>query len=440
MPLRVRTVQTVVFWQCPVGVVGRLRVNHLRQVRRARPGIKEARGFGRNGSGTAGVRVHSAARPAKAASGSSARPPAAAREPGEPRDPGSRPGPGAGAAGGGGGGARAPALGAGTTPPSPRVTLGSPWATVTAGCSWHKFRRCLLTMFPFLEWMCFYRFKDWLLGDLLAGISVGLVQIPQAFCASVIYGIFGSCHQMSIGTFFLVSALTINVLRTQPFNSGHLLLGTFIQDDFSNMSFFENYNKSLSSVASVTLLTGIIQSGWYQWRPSGEPELPSPPSKNEESLLPQVSVDFKRRTWTSTLPGSNKLSMGMLGFGFIVTYIPEAAINAYLAATALHVMLSQLTCIFGVMISYNSGPIAFFYNIINYCLGLPKANSTSILLFLTAIVALRINKCIRISFNQYPIEFPMEVFLGPSQPVSPAECRWRVEQRTTSVFARSLSA
>ena len=46
-------------------------------------------------------------------------------------------------------------------------------------CSWHKFRRCLLTVFPFLEWMCFYRFKDWLLGDLLAGISVGLVQIPQ---------------------------------------------------------------------------------------------------------------------------------------------------------------------------------------------------------------------------------------------------------------------
>ena len=108
------------------------RVNHLRQVRRARPGIKEARGLGRNGSGTAGVRVHSAARPAKAASGSGARLPAAAREPGEPRDPGSRPGPGAGAAGGGGG-ARAPALGAGTTPPSPRVTLGSPWATVTAG-------------------------------------------------------------------------------------------------------------------------------------------------------------------------------------------------------------------------------------------------------------------------------------------------------------------
>ena len=53
--------------------------------------------------------------------------------------------------------------------------------------------------------------------------------------------------------------------------------------------------------------------------------------------------------------------MGLFGFGFIVTYLPEAAISAYLAATALHIMLSQLTCIFGIMISFHSGPISFFY-------------------------------------------------------------------------------
>ncbi|XP_058409951.1 testis anion transporter 1 isoform X1 [Diceros bicornis minor] len=255
---------------------------------------------------------------------------------------------------------------------------------VQCRCSWHKFRRCMTMIFPFLKWMCLYRFKDWLLGDLLAGISVGLVQIPQglmfsllarqlvpplnvsyaAFCASVIYVILGSCHQMSIGAFFLVSALMINVLKLHPFNSGHLVLGTFLKDDFSKPAFFVAYNRSLSVVASTTFLTGIIQ-----------------------------------------------LSMGVLGFGFIATYLPEAAISAYLAATALHIILSQLTCIFGIMISFHAGPISFFYNIVNYCLALPKANSTSILLFLTATVALRINKCIRISFNQYPIEFPMEVFL-----------------------------
>lgn len=46
-------------------------------------------------------------------------------------------------------------------------------------CSWDKFLNCMLTIFPFLRWICLYRFKEWLLGDLLAGISVGLVQIPQ---------------------------------------------------------------------------------------------------------------------------------------------------------------------------------------------------------------------------------------------------------------------
>nr|XP_012294169.1 testis anion transporter 1-like [Aotus nancymaae] len=103
--------------------------------------------------------------------------------------------------------------------------------------------------------------------------------------------------------------------------------------------------------------------------------------------------------------------MGSLGLGFIATYLPESAISAYLAAVALHIMVSQLTCISGIVITFHAGPISFFYNIINYCIALPKANSTSILLFLTVVVALRINKCIRISFNQYPIEFPMEFFL-----------------------------
>ncbi|XP_077017716.1 testis anion transporter 1 isoform X5 [Tamandua tetradactyla] len=242
----------------------------------------------------------------------------------------------------------------------------------------------MLVVFPFLEWICLYRFKDWLLGDLLAGISVSLVQVPQvltftllarqlipplniayaAFCSSLIYVVLGSCHQMSIGTFFLVSALMINVLKVSPFNSGDLVMGTFIKDDFSDHFFFVAYNKSLNVVASTTFLAGIIQ-----------------------------------------------LSMGMLGFGFMATYLPESVINAYLAAAALHIMLSQMTCVFGVMISFHSGPIAFFYNIVNYCLALPKANSTSILLFLTAVVALRVNKCIKISFNRYPIEFPMEFVL-----------------------------
>ncbi|XP_077876247.1 testis anion transporter 1 isoform X4 [Ictidomys tridecemlineatus] len=150
---------------------------------------------------------------------------------------------------------------------------------VQCSCSWHRFLRCMYMIFPFLQWTCLYRFKEWLLGDLLAGLSVGIVQIPEgltlslmtrqlipplnvaytAFCSSVIYVIFGSCHQMSIGPFFLVSALMINVLKERPFNYGHLVMGTFIKDDFSSPTYFLNYNRSLNVVQTTTFLTGIFQ-------------------------------------------------------------------------------------------------------------------------------------------------------------------------------------
>ena len=53
--------------------------------------------------------------------------------------------------------------------------------------------------------------------------------------------------------------------------------------------------------------------------------------------------------------------MGMMGMGFVATYLPEAAISAYLAAVALHIILAQMTCIFGIMVSFHAGPISFFY-------------------------------------------------------------------------------
>ena len=53
--------------------------------------------------------------------------------------------------------------------------------------------------------------------------------------------------------------------------------------------------------------------------------------------------------------------MGVLGMGFVATYLPEAATSAYLAAVAMHIILAQMTCIFGIMVSFHAGPISFIY-------------------------------------------------------------------------------
>lgn len=44
-------------------------------------------------------------------------------------------------------------------------------------------------------------------------------------------------------------------------------------------------------------------------------------------------------------------------------------------------------------------------------MGLPKANSTSILLFLLSLVMLRVSRCIKITYKHSPVEFPMELLL-----------------------------
>lgn len=45
--------------------------------------------------------------------------------------------------------------------------------------SWGRFRKITLKMFPVLNWLFSYRFREWILRDLHAGLSVGMFQIPQ---------------------------------------------------------------------------------------------------------------------------------------------------------------------------------------------------------------------------------------------------------------------
>ncbi|KAI2542077.1 solute carrier family 26 member 8, partial [Homo sapiens] len=148
---------------------------------------RNARGLGHNGSGTAaGIRVRSAASQARAVWDPSARTPAPAKEPGMAQLERS-------AISGFSSKSRRNSFAydvkrevyneetfqqehkrKASSSGNMNINITTFRHHVQCRCSWHRFLRCVLTIFPFLEWMCMYRLKDWLLGDLLAGISVGL--------------------------------------------------------------------------------------------------------------------------------------------------------------------------------------------------------------------------------------------------------------------------
>ncbi|NXK56352.1 S26A8 protein, partial [Chauna torquata] len=248
--------------------------------------------------------------------------------------------------------------------------------------SWGRFRKIIRKMFPVLNWLFSYQFREWILRDLHAGLSVGMFQIPQgllgiwltrlplpmingflsAFCCSMLYVIFGTSRHISVGSFSILNLVVKNILKTFSFNQTLSFNGAL--DNFSDPTLTKGYMEALTVTASITFLTGIIQ-----------------------------------------------LLLGCFCLGFLTAYLPKALIDAYLTAAALHVIVSQFTFISDIMLDFRKGPRDIFCDLFHYFLALPKANATSILLFLLSMAVLQINKTIRITYKRSPIAFPMELLL-----------------------------
>ncbi|XP_076655669.1 sodium-independent sulfate anion transporter [Halictus rubicundus] len=96
-----------------------------------------------------------------------------------------------------------------------------------------SFQRILRSRVPVLKWLPLYKPKD-ALGDLVAGLTVGLTLIPQAiayaglagltpqyglysaFAGSFVYILFGTCREVNIGPTALISLLTYTYARGNP--------------------------------------------------------------------------------------------------------------------------------------------------------------------------------------------------------------------------------
>ncbi|OAD55739.1 Sodium-independent sulfate anion transporter [Eufriesea mexicana] len=94
-------------------------------------------------------------------------------------------------------------------------------------------KKLLKNRIPVLKWLPLYRAND-ALGDLVAGLTVGLTLIPQAiayaglagltpqyglysaFAGSFVYIIFGTCREVNIGPTALISLLTYTYARGIP--------------------------------------------------------------------------------------------------------------------------------------------------------------------------------------------------------------------------------
>uniref|UniRef100_A0AAX7TTX4 SLC26A/SulP transporter domain-containing protein n=1 Tax=Astatotilapia calliptera TaxID=8154 RepID=A0AAX7TTX4_ASTCA len=248
-------------------------------------------------------------------------------------------------------------------------------------CSGHQMKSCLLGTVPILSWLPRYPIRENALGDLISGISVGIMQLPQgmayALLASVppvfglyssfypvlIYFIFGTSKHISVGTYAVMSVMIGGVTERLAPDSKFMTW-----DNVTNTSIIDTVARDDERVrvaAAVTFVSGLFQ-----------------------------------------------ILLGLVQFGFVVTYLSEPLVRGYTTGAAIHVIVSQLKYTFGVNPVRHNGPLSLIYTVLEICYLLPQSNIgtlvTSVITILGLIAAKELNAFLG---KKIPVPIPVELII-----------------------------
>uniref|UniRef100_A0A3Q3GPG3 Solute carrier family 26 member 6, like 2 n=1 Tax=Kryptolebias marmoratus TaxID=37003 RepID=A0A3Q3GPG3_KRYMA len=245
-------------------------------------------------------------------------------------------------------------------------------------CSVPRLKHIVLTWIPVLSWLPHYSIRENAIGDLISGCSVGIMHLPQgmayALLASLrpvvglytslypvlVYFIFGTSKHISIGTFAVISIMIGSVTERLAPDSNFFINGTNGTDDLNIVA---RDSMRVQIACSLTVLAGIFQ-----------------------------------------------MLLGLVRFGFVVTYLSEPLVRGYTTASACHVCVSQLKYLFGVKPARFAGPFALIYTLVNVCGLLPQTRVPELVISLVAFAVLilvkEINECYR---QKLPLPIPIEL-------------------------------
>ena len=189
----------------------------------------------------------------------------------------------------------------------------------TSGFGWYEW---LGFFIPCFVWLKQYKVKKWLLWDVLAGLSVGAMVIPQgmsyanlaglpqvyglygAFVPCLVYSLLGSSKQLAVGPVAVTS----------------ILLGNGLESLFGISS--PCYT---SSGAAVSNTTAPVDGTEY------------------------TCYDFERASiQVAFLAGLFYTAVGLLGMGWLTYFLSHAMVSGFTSGAAILIALSQVKYILGI--------------------------------------------------------------------------------------------
>ena len=239
-------------------------------------------------------------------------------------------------------------------------------------CSGKCLCDCVQDKFPVVEMIKTYKFKKNVMGDIIAGISVGVLQVPQglsfallaglppiyglysSFFPTIFYILFGTSRHVSVGATSLTSIMVHSlVVKIQNTVEGSRVM---------------NYDVTSSDNNNVTSETPLVTSG-------------------DQTVSPETIGII---IGVTLLVGLMQVLMSVFRLGFVTTYLSDTLVAGFASAVSFHVYINQFKHLFGVKVKSRSGPLSLVYLLIDLCKSLPMTNIaaliTSIICFLVLVI------------------------------------------------------
>uniref|UniRef100_A0A8B9D4L7 Solute carrier family 26 member 3 n=1 Tax=Anser cygnoides TaxID=8845 RepID=A0A8B9D4L7_ANSCY len=221
-------------------------------------------------------------------------------------------------------------------------------------CSRQKVKKIALGLFPIVSWLPAYRFREWILSDIISGINTGLVSVLWLVRVEGGRWLQPATHTSP------PRCLSLQVLRS-PFC----------------LSVVVRLVPDSSTGNGTSTNMSII---------------------NEERVMVAASVTF--------LSGIFQLLLGILQFGFIVIYLSHSLISGFTTAAAIHVVVSQLKFMLQLSVPGFNKPFGIIYTLESV---FSQITDTNIADLITSLLVLLIVFAVKELNDRYKAKLPTPI-------------------------------
>uniref|UniRef100_A0A8C3XL24 Sulfate transporter n=1 Tax=Chelydra serpentina TaxID=8475 RepID=A0A8C3XL24_CHESE len=218
----------------------------------------------------------------------------------------------------------------------------------SCSCTTKRLKNIVMNFFPVLQWLPKYHCREYIWGDIMSGVVIGIILVPQAiaysllaglkpiyslytsFFANIIYFLMGTSRHVSVGIFSLLSLMVGQVVDREL-----LLAGFDLNDDDDCYAI---------GVATHPLVLTLL-------------------------LFFQVL-------------------MGVFRLGFVSIYLSESVLDGFATGASLTILTAQVKYLIGIKIPRSQGHGIFLTTWINIFQNISQANLCDVITSVVCIVVL----------------------------------------------------